>query len=83
MRRVPVGRFTASVGSSVPDKLRLPRRETRQGDTEEVERNGILFNFCQSRREEDNSLTGSKLECGGEEKPCVFVCVSVCMLVCV
>lgn len=33
----------------------------------------IVFNLCQSRREEDNSQTGSKLECGGEEKP--WVCV--------
>ncbi|TDH08871.1 hypothetical protein EPR50_G00102240 [Perca flavescens] len=33
----------------------------RDKDMEEVERYGILFNFCQSRREEDDSQTGSKL----------------------
>lgn len=27
-------------------------------DTKEAERHGNLFNFCQSRREEDNSQTG-------------------------
>lgn len=47
--------------SSAPDKLRLPHLGwggKREKDTEEVERNGNLFNFCQSRREEDNSQTG-------------------------
>lgn len=54
-------------------------------DTKEAERHGNLFNFCQSRREEDNSQTGSKLECGGVEKPCACWCVRVrvCVSVCV
>ncbi|KAM4548552.1 uncharacterized protein PAE49_016752 isoform 3-T6 [Odontesthes bonariensis] len=34
---------------------------------QEVERNGILFNFCQSRREEDNSQTGMSAD--GPIKP--------------
>lgn len=54
------------------------RAKKKEERTEEVERKtGILFNLCQSRREEDNSLTGSKLECDGEEKPWVCRCVRV------
>lgn len=41
MRRMPVGRFAAGVGGSVPDKLRLPRRGKREEDMEEVERNRV------------------------------------------
>lgn len=74
------GWYTPATGALPPDSQRLPGK--REENMEEVERNGILFNFCQSRREEDNSQTGSKLESGGEEKPSVCLCVSVCMCVC-
>lgn len=67
----------------MPGTRRLPHRGKREGVMEEVERNGILFNVCQSRREEDNSQTGSKLECSGEEKPCACVCVCVLLSVCI
>lgn len=54
-------------------------REQREEDTEEAERkNGILFHLCQSRREEDKSQTGSKLERRGEALR-VRACVSVCV----
>ncbi|CAK6972803.1 transcription factor Sox-2 [Scomber scombrus] len=50
-------------GALCRTRLRLPRRGKRKEDMEEVEeRNGILFNFCQSRREEDNSQTGTPTE---------------------
>ncbi|XP_031589675.2 uncharacterized protein LOC116315487 [Oreochromis aureus] len=42
-------------------------------DTKEAERHGNLFNFCQSRREEDNSQTG--IPADGHIKPkvcCLF-----------
>lgn len=61
MRRVPVGRFTAGDWRSVPDQTEASSSGggEQKEDMEEVEeRNGILFNFCQSRREEDNSQTG-------------------------
>jgi len=75
--RAAYGRLAAGVGSSVPDAMRLPRRVRREEDTEEVERNGILFNFCPSRPEDSHTV--GKLECGGEECVCVScVCACVC-----
>ncbi|XP_054874350.1 uncharacterized protein LOC111583585 isoform X2 [Amphiprion ocellaris] len=64
---------TAGLEASAPDTLRLLHREgKRQTDMEEVERNGILFNFCQSRREEDNSQTGMPAD--GPIKPKFVAC---------
>lgn len=88
---MPVGRFSAGVGSSVPDKFRLPPRNKMKIWRRLSDMASCLISANQDLRK--TTQTGSKLKCGGEEKPCVClgvgvraracVFVSVCMLVCV
>ena len=83
----PARRFTAADGSSVPDKLRLPRRvgvEKREEDTEEVARKmaSCLISANQDERKTTPKLAVSWSAVERRSPVCVCVCV-VCVCVCV
>ncbi|XP_076580503.1 uncharacterized protein LOC143316750 isoform X2 [Chaetodon auriga] len=73
MRRAPGGRFAAGVGGLCPGQLEASSPGRSEGEIwRRLSENGILFNFCQSRREEDNSQTGMPAD--GPIKPKFVAC---------